>query len=370
MNPQKERYLVLDTWRYIAAAGVVFYHYENHFQPYLDTPTHILARFTYLVDFFFVLSGFVLMHTYGDKISDWRAYGRYMQKRFARLYPLHLITTLAFLGVAAVAAIAHIPMRDPQSFDPGLAPATLALVHAWGFTGHPGLNFPSWSISSEFFVYFLFPFMAALLVRTRPMIFILAAIAFLAAMHAVRSHLGLRPWTEATHDFGMLRAVPTFMTGMAVYMVVSVMPRYRLNWWFVHGAMLAIFTAMLLHVHPMLIIATFPFAVALIAMAERGGEQTLLARPICATLGDASYGVYMLHSMVQIASLVVLRKLGLSTIPELIALAIAGTIVATLLAIVSYRWFEMPARKWLSRPLALFADPAKAPASPARPTAS
>lgn len=367
MSPPRERYVVLDTWRYIAAAGVVFYHYENHFQPYLAEPSHLLARFNYLVDFFFILSGFVLMHTYGGAIGGWRSYGRFIQKRFARLYPLHLLTTLAFLAVGVVAVLFKIPMRDPQSFDPALAVPTLALMHAWGFTSHPGLNFPSWSISSEFFVYFLFPFLAALLVRTRPLIFVLGAIAFVAVMQAVRTHMGLRPWTEATFDFGMLRAVPTFMTGMALYVIVAAMPRLRVSWWLVHAVMLAIFAAMLAQAHPLIVIASFPFAVALIALAERGGDDTILARPAFAALGDASYGLYMLHSMVQIASLVLVRKFGLTSIPELIAVAIAGTVAATLLAIASYRWFEMPARTWLSKPWAIFRDSARQPDAAARP---
>ncbi len=359
MSPPRERYLVLDTWRYVAAAGVVFYHYENHFQPYLSAPSHVLGRFTYLVDFFFILSGFVLMHTYGSTVSDWRSYGRFMQKRFARLYPLHLLTTLAFLAVALAALVFKIPMRDPQSFDAGLSLPTLSLLHAWGFTSHPGLNFPSWSISSEFFVYFCFPFLAALLVRTRPMIFILGAIAFIAVMHAVRTNLGMRPWTEATFDFGMLRAVPTFMTGMALYAIVSALPRIRISWWLVHAFMVGILAAMLAQAHPLVIIGSFPFAVALIAMAERGGDKTVLARPAFAALGDTSYGIYMLHSMVQIASLVLVRKFQLTSVPELICVAVAGTILATLLAIASYHWFEMPARKWLGKPWAIFRDKQK-----------
>ncbi|MGE3646225.1 MAG: acyltransferase family protein [Beijerinckiaceae bacterium] len=355
MTPSRERYLVLDTWRYIAAAGVVLYHYENHFQPYLAAPSNYLHHFTYLVDFFFVLSGFVLMHTYGDSIADWRGYGRFMQKRFARLYPLHFVTTLAFVAVGVAAITFKIDMRDPSSFDPGLAAPTLTLLHAWGFTSHPGLNFPSWSISSEFFVYFLFPLFAFLLVRTRPLVFILAALAFATVMHSVRVNLGMRPWTEATFDYGMLRAVPSFMAGMAVYMIVSALPRMRVSWLWVHAVMAALFAAMLAQVHPFIVIACFPFAVGLIAMAERGGARTAMQSPLGAKLGDASYGIYMLHSMVQIASLVLVRKFHLTSVPELIAVALAGTLFATLLAIASYHWFEMPARKWLSKPLAIFA---------------
>lgn len=366
MKP-RERYLVLDTWRYIAAVGVVLYHYENHFQPYLPEPSHLLARFAYMVDFFFVLSGFVLMHTYGDKISGWRDYGRYMQKRFARLYPLHFITTLAFLAVGALVYFYAIPVRDPQTFDIKLALPTLTLTHSWGFTSYPGLNFPSWSISSEFFVYFLFPFLAATLVRIRTFPFIMAALGFILIMATFRNGLGMRPWTEATYDFGMLRALPTFMTGMAVYVIVTDLPGLRVSWLFAYSFMAAILALMLLQVHPLILIGSFPIAVALIAIAERSGGKTILAHPICGKLGDASYGIYMLHSIVQIASLVLVRKLGLTSIPELIAVAIAGTIASTIIAVWSYKLFEMPARRYLSKPLAIFdkkTQPTKSPLQP------
>ena len=56
MPAGRDRYRVLDTYRFFAASGVVFYHFENHFQPFLPAPTHLLERFQFFVDFFFVLS--------------------------------------------------------------------------------------------------------------------------------------------------------------------------------------------------------------------------------------------------------------------------------------------------------------------------
>src|SRR5579862_2755251 len=47
------------------------------------------------VDFFFVLSGFILCYVYGDAFLDGfskPAYLRYLRARFARVYPLHFIT--------------------------------------------------------------------------------------------------------------------------------------------------------------------------------------------------------------------------------------------------------------------------------------
>jgi len=48
------------------------------------------------VDFFFVLSGFVIAYTY-QNIDSWPAFGKFYKKRFFRLYPLHIIVLLLFL---------------------------------------------------------------------------------------------------------------------------------------------------------------------------------------------------------------------------------------------------------------------------------
>ena len=155
--------------------------------------------------------------------------------------------------------------------------------------------------------------------------------------------------------FGML-AQTTISTGidallgMAVYVLISRLPRVPISWLTAHVYMAGVIAVMLLQAHPMLIIAMFPFAVALIAMAERSGGHTIMSHPYCTTLGDASYGVYMLHSMVQIASLVLVRQFDVTSVWGFAAIAVGGTVLTTVIAIWSFRLFEMPARRWLSRP--------------------
>ena len=348
---EPRRYVMLDTYRYIAAAGVVMYHNEANFAPFLDGHVERLGRLTHLVDFFFVLSGFVLMHTYGQRVNSVSAYAGFMQKRIARVYPLHFVTTMVFVAAAALFAVTGFQLRDPGAVDTALFGPTLLLLHAWGTTTHPGLNFPSWSISSEFFVYLLFPAFALLLARVRPLGAILIAIAFAFAMDQTRTALGMRSWTLATFDYGMLRAIPTFLAGMAVCVFVRSLPVKRIPWIFPHLLMGLLFGLMMIEVRADFIIALFPIAVGLIAATERGGARSRLANAFCGHMGDASYGIYLLHMFVQIAAVQVVRKFGLTSPVELVVMSFVVLIVATLLAMASYRWFEMPARRWMSRPL-------------------
>ena len=370
---EPKRYGVLDAYRFVAAAGVVLYHYEGHFQPYLAQPTHYLERLHLFVDFFFVLSGFVLMHTYGGKVVTLAAYASFMRKRLARIYPLHAVMTLAFAGLGLAALALHWQVRDPAALNPAAAPAHLLLIHAWGIGLGPALNFQSWSISAEFFVYLLFPLLAAIVLRLGPPRALLLAYGIGLAMTLARDALGLRPWEQTTFDFGNLRAVPSFLAGMAVqaFLAGRILP--RIPFALAHLAALALMGLMLVHGDELLIVALFPPLIALIAAAERSGATSAMGRGLWLHLGDASYGVYLIHTMVIMASLVVMRKLGLTSPAALVALALTGTGAATLLAMASYRWFENPARRFLGgtgkhagarRPAATPAAPQQSPQYP------
>lgn len=97
MNPHSKRYFgELESLRGIAALMVVLYHVEwsNPLTP------HTFFRNGYLmVDFFFVLSGFVICYNYGQKIYNGKDVVRFMFLRFGRLYPLHLFYLIIFLGI-------------------------------------------------------------------------------------------------------------------------------------------------------------------------------------------------------------------------------------------------------------------------------
>lgn len=346
---ETQRYNVLDTYRYFAAIGVVIYHFEANFQQFLKSPTDALHSFHLLVDFFFVLSGFVLMHTYGGRIGSWSDFTAFMRKRLARVYPLHFVTTLVFVALALVVKIYALPTNHPETLDLSLTPSHLLLVHAWGLSDHPGLNFASWSISSELFVYLLFPLFALLLARLGGWKTLMLAVAFAIAMTLIRNAFGLRTWTQATFDFGNLRAVPTFLAGMAIYVLVTQAPARRLSWFWPHVYALALVALMLLRVNEYVVVALVPGLIALLALAERGGAPTVLGNRFFHTLGDASYGVYMIHAIVINLMLVALRKTGWTSEPQLVLALIVGCVLTTILAIYSFRWFENPMRRWLGR---------------------
>jgi peptidoglycan/LPS O-acetylase OafA/YrhL len=107
------------------------------------------------VSLFFVLSGFVLTYVYGNGFADWKAILRFYGSRVARVWPAHVATNILFM--LSLPAIVWFNAR-PLSFL-GIMIMNFLMLQSLG--PYPryyhSLNTPSWSISTEFCFYLLFP---------------------------------------------------------------------------------------------------------------------------------------------------------------------------------------------------------------------
>lgn len=125
------------------------------------------------VDLFFLLSGFILTLIYASWFETGvqrTSYLKFLRRRLARIYPLHLFVLLLVVGFVLTAYAAHIRLLngiDRFTFV-SLVPTAL-LAHAWGFAGGRGgpWNPPSWSVSIEALAYLLFPFFLCFTGRLR-----------------------------------------------------------------------------------------------------------------------------------------------------------------------------------------------------------
>jgi peptidoglycan/LPS O-acetylase OafA/YrhL len=113
------------------------------------------------VDFFFVLSGFVIAMNYWE-ISGFQSAWRYGQSRFARIYPLHVLTLLLFLGIEVLKYFGESKWNLAPTFpafsknDLRAFVINLLLLNAHGFTDCLTFNGPAWSIGAEATCYVLF----------------------------------------------------------------------------------------------------------------------------------------------------------------------------------------------------------------------
>jgi peptidoglycan/LPS O-acetylase OafA/YrhL len=155
------RFEALDSWRGLCALLVVVFHLNQDINWRLLDAAFVL-NFDRFVDFFFVLSGFVISAAYEARLREGYGVVPFALRRFGRIYPLHL----AMLGVMIVYAVGRVlfPLSEfnPRAiFNGGIFDFTaiftnLVLLHGIGFENHLTWNFPSWSISAEFYTYLIF----------------------------------------------------------------------------------------------------------------------------------------------------------------------------------------------------------------------
>lgn len=340
---EARRFVVLDFYRFVAALGVFIFHLKL-----IDTGISPAWNGSYglFVDMFFILSGFVISYSYPSDARGVRAYSRFMIRRIARIYPLHLLSLLIFVVLIAV-GLERTARSTPLDFL-----YNLLLLQAWGVTDHLSFNSPSWSISAEFFCYLIFPLLMLFARKLHP----LALAAVVAALYLVLAHGHLPIWQErsqmygANYDYGMLRALPSFLNGVLLAILFRMSQPYRQKRVVFAGIATFGISVLVLNVFakPDLAILLFSCAILLTAVGESAFVQFPGAR-LLGRLGNTSYAIYMLHDALLIAVFKPLWTwLGLG--PDQFGLfALACCVVLTIIADRTYAYFENPARRLVNR---------------------
>lgn len=181
-----------------------------------------------MVDLFFIMSGFIILHVYKDdfinRISR-NSFKKYIVARFARIYPLHFFAML--LLVTGVISFSP-PGTYPNAIENPSAIATgFLLLHSYYIHNLYTWNIPSWSISAEWAAYLLFPFLALFLSKKKLFAIILLVIGIIAAYVSIMYFLPRKNFfypsvpvphnLNTTYDYGFLRGIAGFSTGMIVY---------------------------------------------------------------------------------------------------------------------------------------------------------
>jgi peptidoglycan/LPS O-acetylase OafA/YrhL len=137
----RHRFTVLDGLRGLAAIAVVEFHI---------TPTALGFHRAYLaVDFFFLLSGFVMSFTYGQRLMQGWSAKQFLRARVIRLYPLYFAALL--LGLAANSLLGLLRQSNTSwvatvfAFFPGMLFLPFFTKATYAFP----LNIPSWSLFGE-----------------------------------------------------------------------------------------------------------------------------------------------------------------------------------------------------------------------------
>ena len=339
----------LTSVRGIAAWMVVLYHIRLSIAGLPQTWVDVFAKGYLAVDFFFLLSGFVIWLTYGERLREGEtaAVPAFWKRRIARIYPLHLfILSAAILLALALAATGR---HDPAEFPFAELPLHLLLLQNWGFTDALAWNDPAWSISAELAAYLLFPLLAwAIDWRRVPTPAVLAAIAaFLLILAGVMAQAGAPNLGWEITSFGLLRCLTEFSAGTAIcalWLRWAGRPLFPALAAAMLGAVLLIGGATA-HV-PELIAIPFAFAALLLVLALTSGMRgnPLDWAPLHA-LGEISYATYLSHFLLFVVFKLLMVDDATAIPPVLIGLYLALVLAAS---VALYHLVERPAQRWIN----------------------
>ncbi len=332
----------------------------------LPAQSMVLRHAWLFVDLFFVISGFVMASAYSDRLDTPRAAAAYMVRRFFRLYPLHLVTTAAvLLAVVGVQTAKWIlaanglqvgsePPFAVEFFSLKLLALDLLLLQGVGILRMEIHNYPSWSISVEFWLYLIFALLM-LAIRSRVLrIVISAAIVALSVAYFVVYWSSVPESLRTLDTRGLPRGLLSFFQGCLLFYFYQrraawfVRPGGPLRWWLLSAAQAAAAALALYLVARQDMLGTWqlliPFAFTLVVvllLPDRGLVAALLQTRPVQWIGLHSYSIYLVHVTV----LTVLDWPG-RAVPEpakhLVGLAYLGLVFG--LSALSYRYLEAPWR--------------------------
>jgi peptidoglycan/LPS O-acetylase OafA/YrhL len=210
----------LDGFRGLLAIMIAIYHtiWLSHIQN-----TALFSNGPVLVDMFFVFSGFLMFTLYDGKISTGAHAKSFMKRRIARIYPLHFFMLMVAVVYAFARIIAHfvglatytegeiLPFQAGASDTIWSFLSNLTLTHSMGLHDSLSYNMPSWTVSVEFFAYFVFIGMMIFMRPKKLWHFIVLAV-FIGVNYTVLSRL--KPDMDFTYDLGFWRCLGGFFTGV------------------------------------------------------------------------------------------------------------------------------------------------------------
>jgi peptidoglycan/LPS O-acetylase OafA/YrhL len=304
-----KRFQVLDGFRGICALSVAVYHIH---MPLSFGEWAFFRNAHYLVSFFFVLSGFVMVHTYGQRLATTDQFRQFFITRTFRLYPLHVFVLLFAIALEVVKMGAeHAGITFNQASFTGqrapkeIIPNVMLLQSWWPGFNPQSFNFPAWSISVEYYIYMIFAGILLCTPRFAMAIFLMTSL-----IASVCLSLGLAYLMEPA-----LQGLSCFFAGVMTYQLYQVIHNKTMARWLhtvleLVGICLAVSLLVSDIDHKQIILMVVFCVLMLIFSFEGGVISTLLKASPFEKLGTLSYSIYMTHAMVLFAFTLAMLLIG------------------------------------------------------------
>ncbi len=343
----------------------------------------VFSRMYLMVDFFFILSGFIMCHVYSKWFMDTvttKQFKQFTVARFARVYPMHFVTliyTILLFYVSAKLGIAKVPVI--QITDTGYSIFTnILLLHSMNLHNWFSWNHASWSISTEWWAYMVFPFLVKPVMQLKPVGILIAItvcfIGYLSITFLLIPLVTIPPEipfvkidpsklsVNVAYQFGFLRCLCGFVLGMAMYQ------GYKAGWakkilgngyLFVVLA-IGLFGCMHLSFPDIITISFFPLLLLSGAYGSMGLDKFFATKPL-QRLGDWSFSIYLVHqpllfTLGSIISFLNPPNPGIKqtgpppqpSTPTMWLICLVFICITLLVSFVTYQYIEVPARNLIN----------------------
>ncbi len=352
----------LTSLRGVAALLVLIHHLFGYLLPSLGSTISSYSKFFsngYLwVDFFFILSGFIMTHVYASNFAsgiNWYNYRAYLFSRFSRIYPLHIFILFLFIGVElAKGSFAFTGKYNLTAlFTNIFLLQFLDLSSPPLFGGMTYWNEPAWSISAEWITYLILPFLLLVLLKTSKIVDSVVYVSALACLFI------LMKLTYGNLNFiglpSLVRCLLEGVLGIITYKIYrqGILQNYLSLDVSSILSLTGIFIVMHYNKNNIIILPFFCLLILSASVNYRGLVAKILNSTLMLYLGVISYSIYMVHWFIQELIQLVWRTIfyvdfgsGFNSY-ELLVSTILYILVVLLTASLTYRFIEAPMRKRL-----------------------
>lgn len=301
------------------------------------------------VDLFFVLSGFLITGKLLQLTGSGRSLKEFYLRRAVRIFPLYYVTLILYFGITVFYGLHTWQQSLPFLF--------FYQNFSFGFAGSFGMEIAGglkhlWSLAVEEHFYLLFP--VSVLLLKRPSLTRLLIVLILVSI-LTRIWLTLNGYIVASFVI-----TPCRLDGFSVGALLALQLRdgAKLYWWILYSVAGAVIGMVMITSDQfsrlylfggISVLAIGSSVLIMFALTKDRIVKAILGNKLIVHLGKLSYGIYVIHY--------VLQFLAGRAIPEIIPQAGAETITTSVLVSIatyflsslSFRYFEKPLLTWGKR---------------------
>jgi len=335
--------------RFIAAISIVIFHYGRNVFPFkIESISFLFNQANIGVSYFFILSGFVMIIAYGQKVKINTI--DYLKNRFARIYPVYFLAIILLLIFFTITS---------SKIDFYGLILNIFLIQSWIPGQALSFNYPGWSLAVEFLFYLAFPFLFNYVYSKFDFKRIVIPILFIWVVSQICLHIAsttsfYKGFPSKSHDliyyFPIMHLNEFLMGNLAGLFFINKLRTKKINIdWLIVLLLLILFALLRFNTfinfhNGFLMIIFIPLIISF--SLNNGILSRFSNHKFCVFLGEISYGIYILQVPIFLWVRAVFSHFGIHSNFILFYLSL---IILIMTSAVSYFFIETPLRKKIKK---------------------